>query len=104
MENRRAKASKDQRTRAATIVNDENRRLEETDLKPHKQLRKPTKSNKIRRTHDSTRPPLDTWLHALSAGARRTTGARIGRVWSYSDFKMLSSPHHSEKDIEKNLK
>jgi hypothetical protein len=32
---RRAKAPKDQRTRAATIANDDNCRSEETDLKPH---------------------------------------------------------------------
>jgi hypothetical protein len=30
------KASKDQRTRATTITNDDNRRSKETELKPHK--------------------------------------------------------------------
>ena len=31
--------------------------------------------------------PPDTRLHAPSAGARRTTGTRIGRVGLYSNFK-----------------
>jgi hypothetical protein len=54
----RAKAPKDQRTRAANIINNDNHRLEETDLKPHQWLPKPNKSEKIHRTHESMRPPL----------------------------------------------
>jgi hypothetical protein len=61
--NRRAKAPKDQRTRAATIVNDDNSRLKE---KPHQQLPKPNISYS------------SGWLHVPSASAKRTTRARIG--------------------------
>jgi hypothetical protein len=51
---RRAKPRKDHRTRAAAIANDENHRLEKADLTLHQQTRKSTKSEDIRRTHDST--------------------------------------------------
>jgi hypothetical protein len=47
----------DQRTRAATITHDDHRKSEETDLKPHQQMRKLTGSHKIHRTHESTSPP-----------------------------------------------
>jgi hypothetical protein len=40
MESRHAKTPKDQRIRAATIVNDDNCRSEEIDLKPHQRTRK----------------------------------------------------------------
>jgi hypothetical protein len=56
MRSRHAKALKDRRTRVATIADDENHRSEETGLKPHKQLRNPTKSQENPQTHDSTRP------------------------------------------------
>jgi hypothetical protein len=62
----RAKALKDQRTKAATIANDDNRRLEKTDLKPHQQMQKPTDSREIRRAHDSTRPPPARAMHHWS--------------------------------------
>jgi hypothetical protein len=42
--------------------------------------------------------PLDTRLHAPSAGARRTIGAMIGRGGPYSDFKMSPLPQHPEED------
>jgi hypothetical protein len=57
-ESRHAKAPKDQHTKAAIIANDDNHRSKETDLKPHQQTRKPIRSCKIRREHDSTPPPL----------------------------------------------
>jgi hypothetical protein len=47
IENRRAKAPKNQRTRTAAITNNDNRRSEETDLKLHQQLPKP---NRLKRT------------------------------------------------------
>jgi hypothetical protein len=57
MGSHRAKAPKDQHTRAATIANHDNCRSEENDLKPHQQTQKPTGSREIRRAHNSTRPP-----------------------------------------------
>jgi hypothetical protein len=54
---RHAKAPKDQRTRGASIANNDNHRLEQTNIKPHQQTRKLTGSWKIRRGHDSTCPP-----------------------------------------------
>ena len=71
---RATKATKDQRTRAVTIVKDETCRSEETDLKPHKQT--PTRSLKNHRTENSTRPPS-----ALDAPP-----ARIAWGVPYSDF------------------
>ena len=52
-----ANSAKDQRTRAATIGNDDNCKSEHTDLQPHEQTRKRIGSQKIRRTHNSTRHP-----------------------------------------------
>src|SRR4051812_30783637 len=54
MGSRRAKVPKNQRTKAATIANDDISRLEESDMKLTQKM---TRSQEISRTHDSTRPP-----------------------------------------------
>jgi hypothetical protein len=64
------KTPKDQRTRATTIANADNRQLEETDLKPHKRTRRLTGSQEIYQT------------------ARCTIGARIWCGGPYPDFRM----------------
>ena len=54
----RDKASRDEHTRKVTIVNDNNRKSEELDLQPHRQILKWTGSQEIRQTHASTWPLL----------------------------------------------
>ena len=78
MGNRRAKAPNDQRTRAATIANNENPWPKEPDLQPHQRKRKPT---------DHRRSAGHT-LRTPSVGARHITGARIGQGGPYFDFRM----------------
>jgi hypothetical protein len=44
-----------QHIRVTTIANDDNQRSEKSHMKPHKKTRKVTKSQQLRRTHNSSR-------------------------------------------------
>jgi hypothetical protein len=66
---RRAKAPRDQRTRASTLVDDENRRSEDVDLNEHEN------------PEDPHQPPLVSVWHI--------TRVRIGQRGPYSYFRML---------------
>jgi hypothetical protein len=49
---RRARMETRSRARTTTIAKDETRRSKETDQKPYQEIRKPTRTQEIRMTHN----------------------------------------------------